>query len=1805
MIATTLELAYALSRLTLVRIRQAVVILLSVAFLRPGVAVACEAYAGYHHATFTSAWNGFQFIQQPCWTSWGGDHGGWGAAFAVRLPASKLASYPGGQINRVGVDLAAQPQTLQISVYSGAAAPTTLLYQSSLTPQAGYVSHTLGTPVAIGSEDLWVVFFLNWSGTLYPMKASCPDTSTPDGRWIAWGRFGGWQDSNAGRNWLIDVYASSADPGPANAGVDITSVGLQPIVLQGSVLSGGETGTWLRTAGPAGTFSSETSANTNFTPTGPGSYTLAWQTKKNFCYSTDYLQLTVNAPTIAVGPDVITGGTFGTGASISLSASGGTAPYTFAKLSGSFPSGWSLTGNTLAGTATAAGDYTFTLSATDAEGFSGSRTYAVQIGKIAQSIVFASLADREIGSAFDITAQGGASGNPVIFSVSTPSTCSASNANGSKITPTALGTCTVEATQAGNANFADAPPVQRSFQVQDTTAPETTISSAPTSLHASTSSTFVFSGTDSGGSGVSSFSCSIDGKPFTSCTSPYSLDVSDGVHNLAVRARDSAGNIDLSPATHSWTVDTTQPDTSFISTPATTSNSASAAFAIAGTDANAISFECSLDGAAFTACNAVTTLNGLAAGNHTFVARALDAAGNVDASPASFTWTVDTAAPTLAITSKPIITSANQASYSIAGTCSDDGQTVNVQIDSVATTATCGVPTAGEFATVAKDVSALNQGAVSLAASIADAAGNTTSITESTSKDTLGPSLTIGTLDAITNANKLAYAFAGNCESGGGAVSYTLTATALVTGAAACNAGGYAITGIDVTALLDGTVSFQVTQADALGNTSTTPGSVAKDTQNPSVTIDLPATIAAANAAGYGISGTCSETGATVSVSIGSVNGNAACGAAGPGFFQVSGLVVSSLADGNVAISASLRDTAGNSGSANAIAVKDTTSAAPVIGSPTTASTVGPNSTISGDGEIGATVTVREGGTAVCVATVGAAGTWSCTPALSLGAHSIVASQVDTAGNASADSAAVAFSVKATPTVALTSSVNPSTVGQGVAFTVSLAGTPAPSGPITFANGGVAITGCATLTLSGGQASCSTSALFAGTHTITAEYGGDGNYNASVSGALAQVVDTAPQSINFGALAPRTFGDAPFPVNATATSGLPVVFTSLTSAACTTGGANGMTVTLVGAGTCRIAADQAGDATYGPASQVTQSFEVSQASQSIVFGPLADRVFGAAAFTVSAVGGASGNPVIFTSLTTGVCTATGPNGATISIGGVGTCSIAANQAGSANYTAAAPVTQSFTVSSSSQSIAFGALPNKTFGDAPFAVSASGGPSSQPVVFASSTPAVCSSSGANGSIITLVAAGTCSIVANQAGDGTYTAATPVVQSFLVAKAAQAINFGTLPDRRMGDAAFSISATASSGLAVTFSSSTPATCSVSGSSLTLVAAGTCTIVASQAGDGSFLAAADVFQSFSINPALPGLSLGASAIDFGGQSVRTTSRDRVVTLTNTGQGVLNVAATSANPPFEASHLCGSVNPGGTCPISVRFTPSMAGAAAGTLTITHNATGGSATVSLSGTGELSLITHFFDAILARLPNADGKAFWEGEAARLHGLGANVNETWFAMALAFFNSPEYAAQGNTDPEFLADLYRTFFNRAADAGGLDYWAQLMLDGLSRENVLQAFMFSAEFSRFTNDIFGEQPTRMELNLVMDFYRGALGRLPETEGFRHWLGRLRGAQCSGGDAVQVEVDSLSQMFLYSPEYANRQRTNREYVADLYNMFMRRGGDMPGEEYWVKQLVEGAMDREQLRRAFLDSAEFQFRLAAVSSLTCIFTP
>ncbi|HZP64731.1 MAG TPA: Ig-like domain repeat protein, partial [Rudaea sp.] len=503
------------------------------------------------------------------------------------------------------------------------------------------------------------------------------------------------------------------------------------------------------------------------------------------------------------------------------------------------------------------------------------------------------------------------------------------------------------------------------------------------------------------------------------------------------------------------------------------------------------------------------------------------------------------------------------------------------------------------------------------------------------------------------------------------------------------------------------------------------------------------------------------------------------------------------------------------------------------------------------------TVTFLDNGSSIGTGTLSGGVATLTTGALAVGStHSITAQYGGDSNFGTSTSSALPYTVNQDgTTTALNANPNPSMFNQNVTFTATVTATApgagTPTGTVTFKDGSTTL-GPGTLT--GGVATFSTSTLSVGPHTITAQYGGDVDFTGSTSTTVNQTVNQANQTITFTSTAPAaaTVGGPTYTATATATSGLAVSLT-IDATATSVCSISGSTVSFIGAGTCVIDANQAGNGNYTAAPQVQQSFVVGKGSQTISFtstAPAAATVAGPT-YTVTATA-TSGLAVAFTidATATSVCSI---SGSTVSFIGAGTCVIDANQAGNANYNAAPQVQQSFTVGKGSQTISFtstapvgAAVAGPTY---TVTATATSGLAVTFTIDATAT-SVCSISG---STVSFIGAGTCVIDANQAGNANYNAAPQVQQSFAVAKGSQTISFtSTAPvGASVGGPTYTATATATSGLAVTLTIDATATsvCSISGSTVSFIGAGTCVIDANQPGNANYTAAPQVQQSFAV--------------------------------------------------------------------------------------------------------------------------------------------------------------------------------------------------------------------------------------------------------------------------------------------------------------------------------------------------------------------
>jgi hypothetical protein len=227
------------------------------------------------------------------------------------------------------------------------------------------------------------------------------------------------------------------------------------------------------------------------------------------------------------------------------------------------------------------------------------------------------------------------------------------------------------------------------------------------------------------GSGIT-FECKMDGGSWETCTSPKEYNgLSEGSHTFQVRAIDPYGNVDPTPESRQWFVDTTPPDTTITSHPPEQSDDSTASFEFSSNEPTSSvygPFECKLDDDSWISCSSPKGYGGLSEGSYTFQVRAVDQFNRRDPTPATYTWTyTDTAAPP-----SPSITSPTEGSilkarsFTISGTA-EANSTVEL-FEGSTSKGTAQVDPYGQWNIPLSDVV---EGSHTYTAKATDAAGNT------------------------------------------------------------------------------------------------------------------------------------------------------------------------------------------------------------------------------------------------------------------------------------------------------------------------------------------------------------------------------------------------------------------------------------------------------------------------------------------------------------------------------------------------------------------------------------------------------------------------------------------------------------------------------------------------------------------------------------------------------------------------------------------------------------------------------------------------------------------------------------------------------------------------------------------------------------------------------------------------------------------------------------------------------------------------------------------------------------------------
>ncbi|MBO4637201.1 MAG: DUF4214 domain-containing protein, partial [Clostridiales bacterium] len=234
--------------------------------------------------------------------------------------------------------------------------------------------------------------------------------------------------------------------------------------------------------------------------------------------------------------------------------------------------------------------------------------------------------------------------------------------------------------------------------------------------------------------------------------------------------------------------------------------------------------------------------------------------------------------------------------------------------------------------------------------------------------------------------------------------------------------------------------------------------------------------------------------------------------------------------------------------------------------------------------------------------------------------------------------------------------------------------------------------------------------------------------------------------------------------------------------------------------------------------------------------------------------------------------------------------------------------------------------------------------------------------------------------------------------------------------------------------------------------------------------------------------------------------------------------------------------------------------------------------------TGVAGFVERLYTIALGRASDPVGKQDWI-DAITLRG------ETGAGCARGFLYSPEFLNKGVSNEEFVATLYRTFFDREPDQAGFNAWVAVLNNGTSKEEVIEGFINSTEWANLClfygirNGGTGVpsieiEPNQATIDFATRLYTTCLGRNADQAGLMAWARQLANQRDTGTGAARG--------FFFSSEFTGQNLSNGEYVTRLYRTFMNREPDQAGYDAWVSQLDSG-VGREEVFDGFAQSIEF----------------
>ncbi len=234
-------------------------------------------------------------------------------------------------------------------------------------------------------------------------------------------------------------------------------------------------------------------------------------------------------------------------------------------------------------------------------------------------------------------------------------------------------------------------------------------------------------------------------------------------------------------------------------------------------------------------------------------------------------------------------------------------------------------------------------------------------------------------------------------------------------------------------------------------------------------------------------------------------------------------------------------------------------------------------------------------------------------------------------------------------------------------------------------------------------------------------------------------------------------------------------------------------------------------------------------------------------------------------------------------------------------------------------------------------------------------------------------------------------------------------------------------------------------------------------------------------------------------------------------------------------------------------------------------------ATIKLTLNQVQTFVYNLYKKVLERKPDDEGLLYWEEELK-------SRNKTALFVVEQFFKSPEFLSKEIDSEKYVKILYKTFFNREPEYGGLAYW-KMMIDenDYPKDMLLYKFAFSTEFKNICakfgitnyND---EEKAKV---FVERLYQMVLKRASDRESLEYWVSEIM--------ENKRDPKEIVKFFFNSDEFKNKNISNKEFVMISYRALLDREPDREGMEYWIGQLENG-LDKEKFLDIFLDSKEFE---------------